>query len=111
MTFWPFTRPPPSLRLRALRRDVDELQAELIDLRETLEKVFAGIKKVQGKIYRRKRAEVEELGEPEVGGAESIGVSESAPPTGGPQLHPNHGAPYDLKADLRGRAALLRGRR
>lgn len=110
MTFWPFNRPAPSLRLRALRRDVDELQAELIDLRETLEKVFAGIRKVQGKVNRRKRADMEELagmGEAENHGAEP----QTAPPS--PQLHPPQPPqpPFDPRADLRARAALLRMRR
>jgi len=107
MAIWPFTRPSPSLRLRSLRRDVDELQAELIDLRETLEKVFAGIRKVQGKVNRRKRTEMDELagmGEPENHGAEPQTL------TPGPQLAPA-APPFDPRADMRARAALLRMRR
>ena len=109
MSFWPFNRPPPSLRLRALRRDVDELQAELIDLRETLEKVFAGIRKVQGKVNRRKRADMDELVGP--GEAENHGAEpQTAPP--GPQVPPQPPqAPFDPRAELRARANVLRMRR
>ena len=104
MPFWPFNRPPPSLRVRQLRRDVDELTAELVDVRETMESIFAAVKRIQGKTYRRKRAEIE---------AEQPAVPEATDgeqPTGsdvaaGPQLLGQWKTP-----ELRERAAKLRGR-
>ena len=104
MPFWPFNRPPPSLRIRQLRRDVDELNAELVDIRETQESIFAAVKRIQGKTYRRKRAEIE---------AEQPAAPETTDgeqPTGsdivsGPQLPGRWKTPELLE-----RAAKLRGR-
>ena len=111
MNFWPFNRPPPNLRIRNLRRDVDELTVELVEVRETMEKIFAAVKRIQGKTYRRKRAEIEAV-QPEgasAEGAEPTAVNTS--PTNGevPQLHTVR-FPNDPKQALRQRAALLRGR-
>ncbi len=102
MPFWPFNRPPPTLRLRQLRRDIDALSLELIDLRETVESVLAAVKRIQGKTYRRKRAEIE-------------AVSEEPPEAEKTPVNPANGAPQTLqyadpKKELRIRAAQLRGR-
>ena len=111
MNFWPFNRPPPSLRIRHLRRDVDELNAELVDVRETMESIFAAVKRIQGKTYRRKRADMEKAVqlEPEVAGEEPTAEALSSP-TEAPG--PNHNVPFprDPKQELRRRAALVRGR-
>ena len=76
---------------------------ELVDLREDFEKLMAAVKRIQGKTYRRKRADMEEIaaqGSPD--GGEPI--QPPAAPEGGPQLH-------HPKAELRKRAEQLRGRR
>ena len=111
MNFWPFTRPPPGLRIRNLRRDVDELTVELIEVRETMEKTFAAVKRIQGKTYRRKRADMEavqlEAAAPDGGEP----AAETPSPVNGvaPPLHTVQ-FPQDPKRELRRRAALMRGR-
>ena len=108
MNFWPFNRPPPPLRIRQLRRDVDELNAELVDVRETMESIFAAVKRIQGKTYRRKRADMEKAVQLEPEAAD--GAEGSAPILApGPELH-TVAFPTDPKAELRKRAAQLRGR-
>ena len=111
MNIWPFTRPPPSLRIRHLRRDVDELELELVELRELMEKIMAAVKRIQGKTYRRKRADME-----------AVQLEGAAPPDGEPTAEANqpangvppplHTVPFnrDPKQALRQRAAQLRGR-
>ena len=109
MNIWPFNRPPREVRLSRLRRDVSRLDVELVDLREDFEKLMAAVKRIQGKSYRRKRADMEEVaaaGPPEGG----------EPPDGGDvnsdgkvQLH-SVPFPRDAKQALRQRAAQLRGR-
>ena len=110
MNFWPFNRPPPSLRIRTLRRDVDDLTVELVDVHETMEKIFAAVKRIQGKTYRRKRAEIEAV-QTEGASAEGAEPAADTPPTNGevPQLH-SVPFPRDPKQALRQRAAQLRGR-
>ena len=108
MNFWPFTRPSPELRFKTLRRDVDTLELELVELREDWEKLMAAVKRIQGKTYRRKRADMEEI----AAGATPDGgepVSPPAAPDGGPELH-TVAFPADPKHALRKRAAQLRGR-
>ena len=108
MTIWPFNRPPPLLRLKSLRRDVDELNVELIEIREDIEKILAAVKRIQGKTDRRKRADMQavQLEVPPEGGGEPA-VQPPSAPDGGNQLHPNYSDP---KADLRRRGHILRGR-
>ena len=108
MKFWPFSRPPPALRIRQLRRDVDELNAELVDVRETMESIFAAVKRIQGKTYRRKRADMEKaVLEPEAAGEPTAEIP--SPAADGDQLH-SVPFPRDPKQELRRRAALVRGR-
>jgi len=111
MNFWPFNRPPPNLRIRNLRRDVDELTVELVEVRETMEKIFAAVKRIQGKTYRRKRAEIEAV-QPEEAAPGGEPTADAIPsPVNGvtPPLH-NVPFPRDPKQALRQRAAQLRGR-
>ena len=108
MNIWPFNRPSPDLRVRRLRRDVSRLDVELVELREDFEKLMAAVKRIQGKTYRRKRADMEEI----AAGATPDGgepVSPPAAPDGGPELH-TVAFPADPKHALRKRAAQLRGR-
>lgn len=108
MSFWPFNRPPPELRLRKLRRSVDELNLEVVEMREDIEKILAAVKRIQGKTYRRKRADMDavQLEAPPDGGEP---IQPPAAPEGVPQLQAL--TPFDRKADLRRRGHLLRGRR
>ena len=108
MNIWPFNRPPPELRLRRLKRDVSRLDVELVELREDFEKLMAAVKRIQGKTYRRKRADMEEIaaGAPSEGGEP---IQPPATPNGGDQLHTVQ-FPRDPKQELRRRAAQLRGR-
>lgn len=108
MNFWPFTRPPREVRLSRLRRDVSRLDVELVDLREDFEKLMAAVKRIQGKTYRRKRADMADaiqLEAPPDGGEP---IQPPAAPDGGPQLAPN--PVFDRRAELLRRAAQLRGR-
>lgn len=108
MNFWPFNRPPPELRLRRLQRDVSRVDVELVELREDFEKLMAAVKRIQGKTYRRKRADMEEIAAaaPPEGGEP---IQPPAEPNGGDQLHTVQ-FPRDPKSELRRRAAQLRGR-
>ena len=110
MNFWPFNRPPPSLRIRHLRRDVDELNAELVDVRETMESIFTAVKRIQGKTYRRKRADMETAVQLEPEAAGEPAADAPSPAAEGPQLNHNVPFPRDPKQELRRRAALVRGR-
>jgi len=83
MNIWPFSRPPPALRVRQLRREVDQVNIDLVEVREDIEKILAAVKRIQGKTYRRKRADMEVL-QPE----------EAAPDGGEPAaVQPVNGAP------------------
>ena len=109
MNFWPFNRPPREVRLTRLRRDVSRLDIELVDLREDFEKLMAAVKRIQGKTYRRKRADMADaiqLEAPPEGGEP---IQPPAAPNGGDQLHTVQ-FPRDPKSELRRRAAALRGR-
>jgi len=108
MKIWPFSRPAPEVRFSRLRRDVSRLDIELVDLREDFEKLMAAVKRIQGKSYRRKRADMAEAVqlEPPEGGEP---IQPPAAPNGGDQLH-NVPFPTDHKATLRKRHAKIRGR-
>jgi len=107
MNFWPFNRPPPSLRVRQLRREVDQVNIDLVEVREDIEKILAAVKRIQGKTYRRKRADMEavQLEAAPDGGEPSL--QPVAPDGAPPQLHT---VPFNPKQELRRRAAQLRGR-
>ena len=80
-----------------------------MELRELNEKIMAAVKRIQGKTYRRKRADMEEavqLEAPPDGGEPTL---QPVTPDGGPPAVPIQ--PFDRKADLRRRGHILRGSR
>jgi len=109
MNIWPFNRPPPALRVRQLRREVDQVNIDLVEVREDIEKILAAVKRIQGKTYRRKRADMEVLQPEEAApdGGEPAAVTPSPVDGVPPQLQT---VPFNPKAELRRRAAQLRGR-
>jgi len=89
---------------------VDELTVELVEARETMEKIFAAVKRIQGKTYRRKRADMESGVAAPDGGEPT---AETPSPVNGalpPEQHHTVRYPGDPKQALRQRAAQLRGR-
>lgn len=98
---WPFPRREPTQKHpESLTKRLSELELELIEVREIQEKTMAAIKRVQGKMARRVQ-----LGE-EPSGAEP--AAEDGPPdANGHMALPVGGV--DLKAQLRHRAAQMRG--
>lgn len=107
MNIWPFNRPSPNLQIRRNRQAIDGLELELVELRELLEKIMAAVKRIQGKTYRRKRAEME-LDPPPA--EDGIHPTPTVPVGAVPAPQPPYGQPIDFKAELRRRAASLRGR-
>ena len=108
MAFWPFNRPSPNQQIKRNRQAIDALELELVELRELNEKIMAAVKRIQGKTYRRKRADMEEavqLEPPPEGGEPTL---QPVTPDGGPQLQPL--PTFDRKAELRRRGHILRGR-
>ena len=94
---WPFsskTAPQPDPPSLLARQESQEL--ELIEIRESQEKIFAAIKRMQGRMLARSKVE-----EPAQDGA-----GETIPPGSLPGV-----APLDFKAQLRHRANQLRASR
>jgi len=92
---WPFGRPDPPVdtpRTASLSKRVDDLELDQLELRETQEKTLAAIKRIQGRLLKRVQTAEAEI-EPDA--------------TNGAPVLPQ--TPAELKADLRQRAAILRG--